>query len=93
MDEAIMAQEDEEEVQNTVNNDLINEIKDAIPGFEDHIPSEQKKKEKSPKFKSILDLLSLQDNSNNKEEEYEIDDLNMIGISAPKKYNSKKSRK
>jgi len=81
MNKALIATEEEEDVpEESPNNDLINEIDDALPGMREHIKSETTPKvRKRKKYKSILELLSM----NDQDEEFEIDDLGMIGISAP----------
>lgn len=60
--------------------ELVNEIHENLPGITITHSQTNKKKGKKPKVKSILDIMKLEEH----DEDYEIDDLNMIGISAPK---------
>ncbi|CAI2381460.1 unnamed protein product [Moneuplotes crassus] len=92
MNDSIMVIEITEENTDAQNNDIMNEINENTPGMGDTTSfNEKKEPDKSLKLRSIFEQMDMDYIVD--EEEYEIDDLNIVGITFPKSTNSKPTKK
>lgn len=92
MDEVIYGSDDEtDRADDTFRDKFSDEVQSAPLTFKTASSPIIKKKKPAtkPKQKSILDLLRL----NEQDEDFEIDDLNLIGIKSPQSKARKKTRK